>query len=53
MINNLLSRISNVYIAYGVTDFRKQIYSLCKIVETKFSIDPYTTAAFIFCNSIG
>lgn len=50
MINNLLARISNVYIAYGVTDFRKQIYSLCKIVETKFSIDPYTTAAFIFCN---
>ena len=50
MINNLLEKVSTIYIAYGVTDFRKQIYSLCKIVETKFNIDPYSTAAFIFCN---
>ncbi len=44
MINNLLEKVSTIYIAYGVTDFRKQIYSLCKIVETKFNIDPYSTA---------
>ena len=27
MINDLLRSISTIYIAYGVTDFRKQIHS--------------------------
>ena len=26
MINDLLKSVSTIYIAYGVTDFRKQIY---------------------------
>ena len=50
MLNNLLKNVSTIYIACGPTDFRKQIYSLCKVVENEFKLDPYTGTAFIFCN---
>lgn len=50
MINDLLRSISTIYIAYGVTDFRKRIHSLCNIVKSKFNLNPYSKAAFIFCN---
>ena len=50
MLNDLLKSISQIYIAYGVTDFRKQIHSLCSIVENKFKLNPYDNIAFIFCN---
>lgn len=50
MINDLLQSISKVYIAYGTTDFRKQIDSLCIEVKSKFHSNPYEKAAFIFCN---
>jgi len=50
MLNDLLKNIMTIYIAYGVTDFRKQILSLCTIVEKTFKMDPYVRAAFIFCN---
>ena len=50
MIKDLLQSISKVYIAYGATDFRKQIDSLCIEVQSKFHLNPYEKAAFIFCN---
>lgn len=50
MINKLLSDISVIYIAYGATDFRKQISSLCTEVKTRFNLNPYKNVAFIFCN---
>ena len=50
MLNDLLKSITTVYIAYGTTDFRKQISSLCRIVETSFKISTYNKIAFIFCN---
>lgn len=50
MLNNLLKDISTIYIAYGATDFRKQIPSLCRLVKSEYNMDPYQTAAFIFCN---
>ena len=50
MLNDLLRSVTTIYIAYGATDFRKQIPSLCKIVETEFKMDPYEKIAFIFCN---
>ena len=50
MIKDLLQNISKVYIAYGATDFRKQIDSLCIEVKSKFHLNPYEKAAFIFCN---
>lgn len=50
MINKLLSDISTIYIAYGATDFRKQISSLCVEVKARFNLNPYKNVAFIFCN---
>ena len=50
MLNNLLKDIDKIYIAYGSTDFRKQINSLCTYVKNMFNIDPYQKVAFIFCN---
>lgn len=50
MIKDLLQSISKVYIAYCATDFRKQIDSLCIEVKSKFHLNPYEKAAFIFCN---
>ena len=50
MINKLLSDITTIYIAYGATDFRKQINSLCMEVKARFNLNPYKNAAFIFCN---
>lgn len=52
MIKDLLQSISKVYIAYGATDFRKQIDSLCIEVKSKFHLNPYEKAAFIFCTDI-
>ncbi len=50
MINNMLKSIENIYIAYGATDFRQQTHSLSKLVIDKFQLDPFSNAAFIFCN---
>ena len=50
MINDLLRSVSTIYIAYGVTDFRKQIHSLCDIVQNNYKLNPYKKEAFIFCN---
>jgi len=50
MLNDLLKSISTIYVAYGPTDFRKQIPSLCSMVEVNFQMSPYSEAAFIFCN---
>ena len=50
MIIDLLQSIDKVYLAYGVTDFRKQISSLCSIVKNTFNMNPYDKAAYIFCN---
>ena len=50
MINNLLREIKTIYIAYGSTDFRKQIYSLCSIVQNQYQKNPYDKSAYIFCN---
>ena len=48
MINNLLSEVNKIYIAYGITDFRKQISSLCNIVQNEFNMNPYDKSAYIF-----
>ena len=50
MISKLLSDISTIYIAYGATDFRKQIPGLCAEVKAKFNFSPNKNVAFIFCN---
>jgi len=50
MLSDLLKSITTIYLAYGVTDFRKQITSLCAIVESQYKMSPYNKVAFIFCN---
>ena len=50
MLNNLLKSIDTIYIAYGTTDFRKHIDSLCEIVRNRFRLNPYTNVAFLFSN---
>lgn len=50
MINKLLSDVKTIYIAYGATDFRKQIPALCADVKSKFKLNPSKNVAFIFCN---
>ena len=50
MLNNLLEDIDRIYLAYGATDFRKQISSLCSIVQNTFNMNPYDKSAYIFCN---
>ena len=50
MLNNLLKNVDKIYIAYGGTDFRKQIYSLLRLVQDEYEKNPYENAAFIFCN---
>lgn len=50
MISKMLEDVSKVYIAYGATDFRKQISSLCAEVKCRFNFNPYKNVAFMFCN---
>lgn len=50
MITDLLQNVNIIYIAYGATDFRKQINSLCSIIKDNYKINPYDKSAYIFCN---
>ena len=50
MIIDLLQGVNKIYIAYGATDFRKQISSLCSIVRDNYRMNPYDKSAYIFCN---
>ena len=41
----------HIYLALGVTDFRKQQNGLASLVSLKFKLDPYSGASvFLFCN---
>ncbi len=50
MLIDLLQSVNKVYIAYGVTDFRKQISSLCSDIRNEYKMNPYDKSAYIFCN---
>lgn len=50
MFIDLLSSVDKIYLAYGATDFRKQIPSLCSIVKNIYKKNPYDKSAYIFCN---
>lgn len=41
---------SRVYLALGYTDMRKSINGLSVIVETVFTLDPFSGQVFVFCN---
>ncbi|MPN30718.1 hypothetical protein SDC9_178189 [bioreactor metagenome] len=51
MIETFIKEADHIYIACGITDFRKQMDTLCAMVIDKFNLDPYTgSSVFIFCN---
>lgn len=39
-----------VYLACGKTDMRKQINGLAELVTSRFHLDPFDAAIFVFCN---
>ena len=45
-----VGNVSKIYVAPGVTDFRKSINGLSQIVQNEFDLDPFQSALFIFCN---
>ena len=50
-MRRFLSDTDHIYLACGVTDFRKQISGLVAMVHMQFRLDPYKgSCAFIFCN---
>lgn len=51
MIEAFIKEAEHIYIACGITDFRKQMETLCSLVINKFNLDPYVgSSVFIFCN---
>ena len=39
-----------IYLCCGVTDMRKSINGLMTLVQSSFSLDPFSEAVFVFCN---
>lgn len=51
MLNQFTADAEHIYLAVGVTDFRKQSTSLVSMVQLQFGMDPFAqTSIFIFCN---
>ena len=51
MIETFIKEADHIYVACGITDFRKQMDNLCAMVIDKFNLDPYTgSSVFVFCN---
>ena len=50
MLNDLLKSIDKIYIAFGATDFRKQIPALLQLVQDEYKKNPYEKCAYIFFN---
>lgn len=44
------NRVSQVYLALGSTDLRKNIDGLSIIVKDKFKLDPFSRSLYVFCN---
>lgn len=52
MLSNLLKGVDTIYIAYGSTDFRRQISSLCKMVQEEYRMNPYDKVAYQYVSSV-
>lgn len=51
MIKHIADGAAHIYLALGITDFRKQHIGLASLVSLKFKLDPYSgTSVFLFCN---
>lgn len=42
--------VDKVYLACGSTDMRKSIDGLAVLVKEGFSLDPFSSSVFVFCN---
>ena len=43
--------VEHIYLAVGAPDFRTQIPGLTALVQSRFHLDPYSSAClFLFCN---
>lgn len=45
-----INNIKTVYIAAGITNFRKSVDELSLIVQESFDLDPFSEALFVFNN---
>jgi transposase len=45
-----ISGTEKVYLAVGSTDMRRSIDGLAAIVQQCFSLDPFSSSLFVFCN---
>jgi len=45
-----ITSTEQVYLACGVTDFRKGIDGLAAIIQMRFKLDPFSNSMFVFCN---
>jgi transposase len=51
MLNSFVTGAEQIFLACGVTDFRKQSDSLVSIVSMQFQLNPFADRyVFIFCN---
>lgn len=51
MLRKITDGVDHIYLACGPTDFRKQIPGLTALIQSRFQLDPYTSASlFLFCN---
>lgn len=51
MLSLITQGAEHIYLACGVTDFRKQIEGLAALVSLKYHLDPYSpVCVFLFCN---
>jgi len=47
---NELQKGQRVYLACGSTDMRKSMDGLAALVQEGFSLDPFSSSLFVFCN---
>ena len=51
MLRKITDGVEHIYLAVGATDFRNQIPGLTALVQSRFHLDPYSSAClFLFCN---
>ena len=44
-----ISGLEKIYIVCGYTDMRKSIDGLCAVIEEQLTMDPSSSALFLFC----
>ena len=51
MMRHIADEAKHIYLALGITDFRKQQNGLATLVSLKFKFNPYCMeSVFLFCN---